>query len=54
MSEGHVVGCRLHDEVGAAGRPVLRRGDRHAVIDIHCHLAIPAADAMTAIPRPIN
>ena len=43
MSDGHIVGCGPHrDRPG----PALRRNGRHAVIDIHCHLAIPAVDAL--------
>ena len=43
MSEGHIVGCGT-DHHGKG--PVLRRNGRHVVIDIHCHLGVPAADAL--------
>ncbi len=46
MSEGGVYSCGAHGQGGGSAGRVARRGGRHAVIDIHCHLAIPAADAL--------
>jgi aminocarboxymuconate-semialdehyde decarboxylase len=46
MSEGVVFSCGPQEPGGGPGRPIARRGGRSAVIDIHCHLSIPAADAL--------
>jgi len=47
MSEGGVYSCGPGGHAGASGGgTIARRGGRSAVIDIHCHLAIPSADAM--------
>jgi aminocarboxymuconate-semialdehyde decarboxylase len=46
MSEGGVYSCGPHGQGGGSGGRVVRRNGRSKVIDIHCHLAIPAADAL--------
>lgn len=46
MSEGVVHGCGPGAPAGGGGGRIARRNGRHKVIDIHCHLAIPAADVM--------
>ena len=46
MSDGGVYSCGAHGDSGGSHGRVVKRNGRHAVIDIHCHLAIPAADAM--------
>ncbi len=47
MSDGVVFSCGpAGGALGGGASPTLKRGGRHAVIDIHCHLAIPAADAL--------
>ncbi len=46
MSEGGVYSCGAHGDGGGSHGRVVKRNGRHTVIDIHCHLAIPAADGM--------
>ena len=45
MSDGVIHSCGLAGP-GASRGTMARSNGRHVVIDIHCHLAIPAADAM--------
>ena len=50
---GQVSTCGPDDEAkDGARRPTLKRNGRHAVIDIHCHLSIPAADALIRPHQP--
>ena len=47
MSDGHVFTCgHVRKPIGVAAR------GQHLVVDIHCHLAIPAAEALIRAARP--